>query len=351
MSPVMGLIAALAGLSAGTSTENAECLQRYAFSQVEMAAEIDIILYAPSKDLAALAAEAAYARFSELNRVLSDYDPQSEVRRLCDASAPGKPVRVSDDLWRVLVRAQEVAAKSQGAFDVTVGQVVRLWRRARRQEEFPDAERLTEARHTVGYRHLILHPEDRSVELLRRGVRIDLGGIAMGYAVDEAAKVVRGQGITRLLIDGSGDILAGDPPPDSPGWVIGVPGIEADSPPVAFVRLANRGLTTSGDAVQFVEIDGRRYSHIVDPRTGVPLTDHSCVTVVADDAVTADALASAVSVLGPGKGLQLIEATPGAAASILRAPGGKTERHESRRWAELPKVRPEPTVPTLPPPS
>jgi thiamine biosynthesis lipoprotein len=176
------------------------------------------------------------------------------------------------------------------------------------------------------------------VELLRDGMRVDLGGIAMGYAVDEAMKVIRRHGITRYLVDGSGDIGAGDPPPGSPGWVVGVPGLEADSPPMILVRLANRSLTTSGDAMQFVEIGGQRYSHIVDPRTGIALTDHSCVTVVAADTITADALASAVSVLGPEKGLKLIEDTPGAAAFILRAPGGEVERYESRRWAAVPKV-------------
>lgn len=348
MAALTGLFAAAVCVVATPSGDEAAALSRYAFSQVEMAATIDIILYAPDEAVAARAAEAAYYRFRSLNRVLSDYDSKSEVRRLCDMAVAGRPVPVSDDLWRVLCRAQQISEQSDGAFDVTVGPVVRLWRRARRQGELPDPERLDEARRRVGFRHVKLHPESRSVELLREGMRIDLGGIAMGYAVDEAMTVLREHGITRFVIDGSGDVGAGDPPPGSPGWVVGIPGLDEDAAPVACVYLANRSLTTSGDTVQFVVIDGRRYSHIVDPRTGIALADHSCVSVVAADTMTADALASAVSVLGVAKGLELVESTPGAAALIQRAPGGDYERYESQRWAELPKAKAKETVESSP---
>lgn len=343
-----GFLTAAICLVATPSGDEATTLKRYAFSQVEMAAAIGIILYAPDEAAAAQAAEAAYGRFRNLNRVLSDYDSESEVRRLCDTSVAGRPVPVSNDLWQVLCRAQQISEQSDGAFDVTVGPVVRLWRRARRQEELPHPERLDEARRRVGFRYVKLHPESRSVELLREGMRIDLGGIAMGYAVDEAMKVIRERGITRFVIDGSGDVGAGDPPPGSPGWVVGIPGLDEDAAPVACVYLANRSLTTSGDTVQFVVIEGQRYSHIVDPRTGIALTDHSCVTVVAADTLTADALASAVSVLGVMKGLELVEATPGAAALIQRAPGGEYERYESQRWDELPKAKAKKTVESSP---
>ncbi len=348
MAALTGLFAAAVCVVATPLVDDAAALKRYAFSRVEMAAAINIVLYAPDETVAAQAAEAAYYRFRSLNRVLSDYDSESEVRRLCDTSAAGRPVAVSDDLWRVLSRAKEISERSNGAFDVTVGPVVRLWRRARRQGELPDPERLNEARRGVGFCYVKLHPESRRVELLREAMRIDLGGIAMGYAVDEAMKVIREHGITRFVIDGSGDVGAGDPPPGSPGWVVGIPGLDEAAAPVACVYLANRSLTTSGDTVQFVVIEGRRYSHIVDPRTGIALTDHSCVTVVAADTMTADALASAVSVLGVEKGLELVEATPGAAALVQRAPGGEYERHESRRWAELPKAQAKETVKSSP---
>ena len=141
-------------------------------------------------------------------------------------------------------------------------------------------------------------------------------------------------GITRALVDASGDIGVGDPPPGKDGWTIGAVPLSADGTPTRHIQLAGAAVTTSGDAFQHVVIDRRRYSHIVDPRTGLGLTDQSGVTVIAPDCMSADSLATAVSVLGPGKGLQLIEQTPGAAAFIVRNLDGKLETYESKRFAE-----------------
>ena len=181
----------------------------------------------------------------------------------------------------------------------------------------------------------------QSVRLTAADMRIDLGGIAKGYAADEALRTLADRGIRRAIINASGDVVAGDPPPEAQGWKIGIAPLERGAPPSRFHWLANRAVATSGDAWQYVEIDGRRYSHIVDPRTGLGLTDHSSVTVLAADCTTADGLASAVSVLGPKEGLELIEKTPGTAALILRAPDGQAEVHQSKRFDELP-VAPKP---------
>jgi thiamine biosynthesis lipoprotein len=307
-----------------------------------MAVPVKIVLYAPNEATAERAREAAFARIRELNGVMSDYDPQSEVRKLVAASAGGNAVPVSDDLWRVLAAAVELSDKSDGAFDVTIGPVVRLWRRARRRQEMPSRERIEEALQAVGYKSIRLDPQTRSVKLLKPGVGIDLGGIAKGYVIDEALAELRRQGITRALVDAGGDVGLGDPPPDKPGWVIAIAALEPDDPPSRFLQLAKAAVATSGDTWQYVEIDGRRYSHLVDPRTGIGLTDHSSVTVIARDAMTADGLASAVSVLGPKKGIALIDAIPGAAALVVRAPEGKVETVESCGWARLPVVRNQP---------
>ena len=328
-------------------------LSRFQFTRTEMAVPITIVLYWSDSAIATRAAEAAFAKIHRLNAVLSDYDPQSELRRLGDTASGGGAVHVSPDLWRVLSHAQALAECSDGAFDVTVGPVVRLWRRARRRGRLPPPELLDSARSLVGYRLIRLNREDRTVELLKTDMRLDLGGIAKGYAVDEALKVLKEFGISRALIDAGGDIVLGDPPPELPGWRVGVArlrhsseprglsprkalpqdkpgGSQADLPKV--ISLSNRAVATSGDTWQYVEIDGRRYSHIVDPRTGLGLTDHSSVTVVARDGITADGLASAVSVLGPEDGIKLIEATPDAAALVVRATQGKIKTYRSSRW-------------------
>ncbi|HEV7226441.1 MAG TPA: FAD:protein FMN transferase, partial [Pirellulales bacterium] len=307
-------------------------LGRFEFQQIHMGVPVKLVLYSADQPSANQAADAAFERIRQLDLILSDYKPESELSRLSRTSGAGKPTPVSDDLWRVLWPAQQLAERTQGAFDVTVGPYVRLWRRARRSGEFPTSERLAEARRSVGYRHLKLDERRRTAELLAPEMRLDLGGIAAGYAADEALKTLKERGVERALIDISGDLLAGEAPPGRSGWTIGIaPATRADGPPTRHMSLRHAALTTSGDAFQHVVIDGKRYSHIVDPRTGIGLTDQSSVTVIAADCITADSLATAVSVMGPKQGLKLIEETPGAAALVMRNIDGEMEMHASRR--------------------
>lgn len=326
----------LLGLGATAAPPGVSKLQRFEYSQVEMAVPVKIVVYGPDASAASKAARAAYGRIRHLNAVLSDYDPESELRRLSSTSGKGKAVPVSEELWTVLCHAQAVSERSQGAFDVTVGPVVRLWRRARRRQQLPSAERLQAARALVGYELVRLEPRQRTVELLKEGMRLDLGGIGKGYAGDQALAVLQKSGIRRALVDVGGDIRLGDPPPGRPGWHVGVARLDGAGPPRVVLSLSRVAVATSGDTWQYVEIDGRRYSHLVDPRTGLGLTDHSSVTIVAPDGITADGLASAVSVLGPEKGLPLVEDTPGAAARIVQAPQGVPRTYCSSRWKQLP---------------
>lgn len=292
-----------------------------------------ITLYAEDETRAKTAADAAFERIAVLNSILSDYDPDSELSRLSRASGQGKAVRVSGDLWRVLERSQLLAERTDGAFDVTVGPLVNLWRRARRRQEVPARESISEMRGRVGFRKMRLDAESKSVELLVPEMRLDCGAIAKGYAVDGALKVLEKLGIRRALVGGSGDMAAGDAPPGQPGWRVEVAPLDVPgAPQPQIVFLNHRAIATSGDVFQRVEIDGKRYSHIVDPHTGIGLTDHGLVTVLAADCMTADSLATAVSVLGPERGMKLIDATPGTAAHLARKPGEKIEVVDSAAW-------------------
>lgn len=305
----------------GTPVAAAEELQKYEFLQVRMGVPVEIQVYASAETAANNAAEAAYARFKELDRVMSDYDPDSELMRLCRDSGPGRPVKVSDDLWLVLSRAQELSVQTDGAFDVTLGPLTDLWRKSRRRQRPPSAEELADARQLVGYEALRLDAKQQTVELLKDNMRLDLGGIAIGYAADEALRVFQTHGLPRVLIDASGDILAGDPPPGRDHWRIEVEPLNTGrdpSQPRQVLALVHCAVTTSGDAYKFVEFDGVRYSHIVDPRTGLGLTRRSSATVIAADCMTADSLATAVSVLGPERGLELVKATPHAALYFVQ---------------------------------
>jgi len=267
-----------------------------------------IVLYAPDDATARRAARAAYARMALLEDIMSDYRPESEVRRL--AARAGAAVPVSGDLFVVLARAVDLWRRSDGAFDPTVGPFVELWRAARRTGRLPPRAELDAAARRVGSDKVHLDSVARTVRLDAPGMRIDLGGIAKGYILDRALDALRAQGVTRALLEAGGDIVLGDAPPGRRGWRIALP--EGDT------ILANHAVSTSGDTEQFVIIGGVRYSHVIDPRTGMGLTSRREATVVAPDGVTADGLATALTVLDDERGARLLHSFPQAAARLRR---------------------------------
>ncbi len=329
------LVLALAAPSSGETS-------RFEFREPHMGTEFKLVLYTSDEARARRASRAAFERIEAINASLSDYDPESELMRLC-ARAGGPPLPVSDDLFRVLSRAQALSKRSDGAFDVTIGPVGRLWRRARRNRLMPDPKLLAQARELVGFENVRLDAERRTVQLRKPGMKLDLGGIAKGFAADEALKRLRDLGIKQALVAAAGDIAVGDPPPGSDGWTVDVAPLKAATlGPAPRLKLVNQAVSTSGDAEQFVEIEGVRYSHILDPRTGLGVVGRSSATVVAPDATTSDSLATALSVLGPEKGLKLVEETEGAAAFYVRATENGLVVVKSRRWDEIAKVVPAP---------
>jgi thiamine biosynthesis lipoprotein len=327
---------AAAGFAVEPSTNaQSSALSRFEFSEAHMAVDFRIVLYAPDEATAKQVAAAAFARIKHIDEMMSDYKADSELIRLSDTAPLSEPVHVSDDLWRVLTRSKEASEQTSGAFDCTVGSVVKLWRRARRTGELPSPEAIAAVREAVGYRFLEFDSKQHTVRLLKPKMRLDLGGIAKGYGSDAALAVLKERGITRALVAGSGDIAVGDPPPGKKGWRIGIAPLDPKDPPSRFVIVANAGVSTSGDSLQHVEIGGRRYSHVIDPRTGIALTDHCSVTVVAPDATASDALSTGISVLGPKEGIAVADKLSGTAAFIVRKPGDKTESYESSRWQQF----------------
>lgn len=271
---------------------------RHEFSHPQMGTVFRLVFYT-EKDSAAAAqlARMAFDAVDSLNASMSDYLPESELNRLCATAGQGPPRRVSDDLWRVLAQANRFSRKTHGAFDVTVGPLTRLWRRARNLQEVPDSAKVLEAQKLVGYQHVVFKKGQR-IELKKAGMRLDLGGIAQGYAADRCLAILRKNGVRQALADAGGDIALGDPPPGKTGWDIEIPGPNGQKTTLV---LANGGITTSGATFRFLEANGKRYSHIVDPRSGWGVTAPVLVTVQAPDATTADAWATAISVLGePG---------------------------------------------------
>ncbi len=247
---------------------------------------------------------------------MSDYRPDSELNKLCQKSG-GPPVRVSRELAYVLTRALQFSKLSDGAFDVTIGPVVRLWRTARKSGELPEKSRLDAAMNLVGWRNIRVSSRDCTVQLLRKGMRLDLGGIAKGYACDEAIRALKLCGIKSAMIELGGDIVVSDAPPNASGWVVAISNAGSQA---GTQVLRNAAVSTSGDTEQYVEINGTRYSHIVDPRTGLGLTDSTGVTVIARRGIVADALSTALNILGPRLGAKLVGKYEGARAFFSNQP-------------------------------
>jgi FAD:protein FMN transferase len=313
----------------------ASSLHRYEAVEPHMGTLVGITLYAPDEPAATAAFRAAFDRIARLDAILSDYQPDSELNRVA-RTAVGRAVPVGEDLFAVLRASQELATATSGAFDVTQGPVIRLWREARKTARVPDPEALREAASRSGYRKLHLGTEDQTVRFDVPGMALDVGAIGKGYAASEAVEVLDRRGIGSALVAVSGDLAFSAAPPGERGWRVAV---YADDVPLQgvprFLELTNAAVSTAGNAEQHVDINGRRYSHIIDPSSSTGLVDDIRVTVIAPHGLDADGLDTAVSVLGPEKGLALIESRPEAAALIVQRGASGTTVRQSSRFSSL----------------
>lgn len=351
-------------------------LERFEYSRYAMGGEARLVLYAGSREAAIEAAEAAFARIETVEDALSDYRADNELARLVARAGEG-PIEVSRDLLDATSAALRFARASEGAFDPTIAPLVALWRDSRRSRELPDGDALARARALVGWRDVEIDAERGTIALARRGMRLDFGAIGQGFACDRALEVLRGRGIASALVEISGDIAVSSAPPGRQGWTIDVcaraigdsanvlergrespqatdsssaspqrssaTAREGDEGSHAVLGTASErrtlelvdcGITTSGDVEQTVEIGGVRYAHLVDPSTGLGLTHGVRATVIARDATTADALATALCVLGIERGFELLEELDGASASVEERRDASVVRRASPRFEE-----------------
>ncbi len=302
-------VAALAVIAIGAG---GQLPRPFEYSQVHMGLPVRILLHASDERRAETAMGAAFARIAALDRMMSDYQPDSELRRL-EGGAGWTPV--SPDLLEVLSTAVSVARATDGAFDPTVGPLVALWRETRKTGKLPAPAALEAARALVGWKHLEIDRARGAVRLAKSGMRLDLGGIAKGYILQQALRTLRQGGLGRALVESGGDVVVGSGPPGLAGWRVEAPAADAIFRQRAS-QLTNAALATSGSSEQFVEIDGVRYSHIVDPRTGMAVTSHVTARVISRDAATADALATALTVAGPEGAQKVIDKYPEVLISV-----------------------------------
>lgn len=306
------MVAALALLVAGA-------LERFEAVEAHMGTLVRITVYAPDAGSARRGFAAAFARIAEIDARLSDYKPGSELSRAC---ADGATVRPSADLLQVVSAALALSESTGGAFDITVGRLTKAWRAGRMPDE--------RARAASGFRKLRIAAG--RIVCDDGGMELDAGAIAKGYAGDQAIEVLARHGLGRALVAVSGDVVVGEPPPGEPGWSVRIAGS------AQVLRLAHAAVSTSGDREQFRVIDGVRYSHILDPRSGRPLAGAPMVTVVARRGIDADSIATALCVLGTDGGLKWLERHSGIAARFVRA--GEIREWPADSWPG-PVFRPE----------
>jgi thiamine biosynthesis lipoprotein len=289
-----------------------------------------IIAVAPDSNTAQKSVEAAFDQLVAVDKLMSDYKPDSQLS-LINREAFKNPVKISEPLFEVLSRSIEFSKKTDGAFDITVGPLVDLFRTAGEKGVPPTEDEIAQAKARTGFEKLTLGEENKTVKFAVEGMRLDLGGIAKGYSVDKAVEAMKKCGALGGLVAAAGDIrVFGIPPKSKNAWLVGLqdPDKISDSidnaQTLLTLRLKDMAVSTSGDYRRFTKIEGKKYSHIFDTKTGKSSQGLSSVTIIAPNATDADALATAVSVMGVEKGLELIKTIPQTDAILI--PSEKSQK-------------------------
>ncbi len=307
-------------------------LERVEVAGPAMGTGFRVVVYARDARAASSAAEAALARVRELERIFSDYDEESEARRLAARAPMRGPA--SAELVELTALALEVGARTGGAFDVTIGPLTRLWRRALRQGAAPDAAELAHALQAVGLDKLAVDRAAGTLELRAAGMRLDYGGIAKGYALDAMLAELARRGFGRALVVGGGEVAASGPPPGASGWLVAI--ADPSGGPAPAIRLAHRALSTSGDLARGGEVDGRLRSHLIDPQSGAALAaSPRAASVLASSGALADALASALLLLPREERAAVLAAYAGVEARLVEAGAEGTEIWSTAGFPEL----------------
>lgn len=307
--------------------------KKYNFQQPKMGSPFNIILYAEDSINAAHAAQQAFLQIDTLNQVYSDYLPNSELNQLCSTAGSGNWVTVSPILYSILVKAKAAGKESKGSFDITMSPVIRIWRNARRLKMLPSKDSIRLAMQKVGYRLIDIDTLNRMARLTKPGMQLDLGGIAKGETGQRVINRLTKMGFPYALIDAGGDIVAGSTPANIPGWKIAINLPESEELMDRQLLMTNAAVTTSGDLYQYLEVDGVRYSHIIDPATGWAVTNNRNVTVIATEGINADWLTKACTILPIKQALKLVGKYPGAQVQIAINKNQKIHFYRSRGFA------------------
>lgn len=325
--PLFGYFWLLLVFCISIQTANAKV---YQFQSLQMGMPFEILIYSEElteKELAPIA-QSAFSEVSRLNQIFSNYEYDSEISKLNRTAGSKEWVNVSNELWEVLKLSQKYNWESDGLFDVTIGAAANLWRKSRRDQALPEKRLLDLVKKRVGQKYLKFHSDKKMVKLELPFMRIDLGGIAKGYALDAASERLVSSGCSSHIVKAGGDMVIGTPPgginETDLGWKITLfPKEDVPKELIEFrnVYLSKCAVGTSGDINQFVEINGVRYSHIIDPRSCFGLVGSRRAVVIAENATVADTHATISCLLDKEKVIDWLK-TKKLDAHVLRQKDG-----------------------------
>lgn len=317
------------------SIQSLRAQQKFVFEKPAMGSPFTISIFANDSAKAAQTAASAFHCADSLNAIFSDYIDSSELNRLNATSGQNSYVPVSEALFDILKYSLAAARLSGGSYDISMGPVVKLWRNARKEKALPNRDSLKMALRKVGYQYIHLNEVQKSVWLEKKGMLLDLGGLGKGYVAQAALNVIQSKGFKSAMVNAGGKIAIGEAPPGRDGWRIGitVPEEKEELMP-HLLLLKNTSVATSGDIYQHLDVNGKRYSHIIDPKTGLGITWQRNVTVIAKDGTISDWLATACSVLSEKKSFQLIKKFPGAALLISEMKDDKLIQKSSSNFKD-----------------
>ncbi|MCB0698623.1 MAG: FAD:protein FMN transferase [Chitinophagales bacterium] len=259
----------------------------------------------------------AINEMKRIEKLLTTFADDSQTNRV-NAAAGEQPVKVDKEVFDIIYRSNKIAELTQGAFDITYGSIdKRFWNFDTTMTSLPDREEAKEAVRLINYRNVLLDKEQVTVFLKEKGMRIGFGGIGKGYAAEQAKRVLQGQGVQSGIINAAGDLSAWGLQPDGQPWTIGIADPESIDKPFSYLNIKDMAVATSGNYEKYVMIDGKKYSHTIDPKTGYPVSGIKSVTIICPNAEIADAMTTPVIIMGIKAGLNMINQMKGIACIII----------------------------------
>lgn len=261
--------------------------------------------------------EAAIAEIRRIEALLTTYNEESQTA-LINRFAGIQPVKVDREVFDLIQRSKRISYLTQGAFDISYGSIdKRLWNFDQSMTALPDAATARKMVRLINYRHILLDEKEGTVFLKEKGMRIGFGGIGKGYAAERAKAVLQARGVKSGVVNAAGDLTVWGHQPDGKPWTIGIADPASARQPFSYLTLTNMSVATSGNYEKYVMIGGKRYSHTIDPKTGLPVQGIKSVTIISPNAEIADAMATPVMIMGVKVGLDLINQIKGLSCIII----------------------------------